>query len=360
MQALQGMLDSLMAQKKAFEVQAWLAWPDARAQVVLLYGPDRGLVSERAKAFAERSGVALDDPFSVVRLDAAEADERGRLLDEARTVPMFSPRRLLWVRNVAAQKNIADDVKEICAAPPPDAIVLIEAGELKKGVGIRSSVESSPSGMALPCYGDEGRDLDQLIDEVFGAEQIRIGLEARSALRRNLGGDRLASRGELRKLALYAADKSEVTADDVRLLTGDVSDLSLDDAIDAALEGRVRDFDVTFQRYAQAGGQTFPALSGMSRQLQALQLMRAALDDGRRTATEIIASARPPVFFARKKLMEAALRRFSAAFLQRAVERMQAAVLQTRRRPELAAALTRQALLGVAVESSRMADPADA
>ena len=47
---------------------------------------------------------------------------------------MFSARRLIWVRNAAAQKGLADAVKALCADPPRDAIVLIEAGDLKKGV----------------------------------------------------------------------------------------------------------------------------------------------------------------------------------------------------------------------------------
>ena len=85
-----------MAQKKAFEVETWLGRPDPKIVIVLLYGPDRGLVAERGKTFAERTGLPLDDPFSVVKLDGAEVERGdGRLLDEARTVPMFSERRLL-------------------------------------------------------------------------------------------------------------------------------------------------------------------------------------------------------------------------------------------------------------------------
>ncbi|RWD39907.1 MAG: DNA polymerase III subunit delta, partial [Mesorhizobium sp.] len=54
-----------MAQKKGYEVDSWLARPDAAMAIVLLYGPDRGLVAERAKTFAAKTGLPLDDPFSV-------------------------------------------------------------------------------------------------------------------------------------------------------------------------------------------------------------------------------------------------------------------------------------------------------
>lgn len=342
-----------MAQKKAHEVAGWLRRPDPAVCIVLIYGPDRGLVSERASEFAAKTGLALDDPFSVVRLDAGEADSSGRLAEEARTVSMFGGKRLLWVRDVGAHKALSDDVKALCADPPVDTAVLLEAGELKKGMGIRAIVEGAAVGMALPCYADEARDLDQLIDDIMGSENIRLLPEARAELRRNLGGDRLATRAELQKLALYARDKGELTSDDVRLLSGDVSDLSVDDAIDAVLEGRLRDFDTIFQRYAQAGGQTFPLINGMSRQLQALELLRSTMDAGKRSPADIVAAAKPAIFFSRRKVVETALRRLSGPFIRKALARLHATVLESRKRADLATALTRQALLAIAVESAR-------
>ena len=41
------------------------------------------------------------------------------------------------------------------AEPPRDAVIVIEAGDLKKGVGLRAVVEAAASAMALPCYADE-------------------------------------------------------------------------------------------------------------------------------------------------------------------------------------------------------------
>ena len=344
-----------MAQKKAFEVDSWLAKPDPRFFLVLIYGPDRGLVSERARIFAQKTGLPLDDPFSVVRLEAGEAErDSGRLADEARTVPMFSDRRLLWLRNAGVQKGLADDVKALLAEPPRDAVVLIEAGDLKKGAPLRSAVEAAGAAMALPCYADDGRDLDALIDRELSRAGMTMTLEARQALRRNLGGDRLASVGEIGKLALYALGRAEITLDDVRALSGDVSGQSFDDAVDAMLEGRVADFDSAFTRQCQAGGQPFLALAGAMRQMQGLHAMRGELDAGGRGAAAVVAAQKPPVFFARRKLVEKALERWSGRALERALERLQAAVLQTRRRPDLSQPIARQALLGIAVESARL------
>ena len=77
-----------------------------------IYGPDRGLVAERARLFVSKSGIAPDDAFSLVRIDASEIErDPGRLIDEAGTVSMFSARRLIWVRDAGAHKGFADAVK---------------------------------------------------------------------------------------------------------------------------------------------------------------------------------------------------------------------------------------------------------
>jgi DNA polymerase-3 subunit delta len=345
-----------MAQKKAHEVDSWLARPSSEAVIVLIYGPDRGLVSERAAAFAAKTGLPLDDPFSVVKLDAADVErDSGRLVDEARTVPMFAPRRLIWVRNAAAQKSLADDVKALAGDPPRDAIVLIEAQDLKKGAPLRTIVEGAFAGMALPCYGDEARDLETIIDDELRIANLTMAMDARNALRRSLGGDRLATRGEIQKLTLYAMGKGEISLEDVKDMIGDVSALSLDDAVDAALGGHISELDHSITNQSQNGSQAAQLLAAAMRHLLSIQLMRGDLESGNRNAAAVIAAARPPVFFARKRAVERALTSWNSASLTRALTRLQATTLQTRRRPELAVALARQALLGIAVEGARLA-----
>lgn len=342
-----------MGQKKAHEVDAWLARPDGATVVVLIYGPDRGLVSERARKFAEKSGLPLDDPFSVVKIDAAEADQPGRLLDEARTVPMFADRRLVWVRGAGSQSAIAADVAELVTDPPADCIVLIEAGDLKKTAALRTTVERGVKAMALPCYSDDARSVDAVIDDVFSKAGLSIALEARHLLKSLLGGDRLATRGELEKLALYCAGADTVSADDVRALIGDVSGAGTDDAVDAVMTGRVAEFDTLFTRHLAAGGPPFLMLAAALRHVHGLQLMREQVEAQGKTPTAAVAAARPPVFFARRRMVEQAVQRWTQPMLQAAADRLQGAILKSRQHPAVASSVSRQALLALAIEGAR-------
>lgn len=341
-----------MAQLKAHEVENWLRRPNP-FPIVMIYGPDRGLVSERARAFAEASKLPLDDPFTVVRMDAGAVEEAGGLLDEAQTISMFSSDRLIWVRNAGAQKKFIDDVKALADDPPAGATILIEAGDLKKGVGLRAIVEASKSAIALPCYADAGRDLDSLIDDELARSQIGIEPEARALLKRLLGGDRLATRSELTKLALFAAGEPKITVQHVSELSGDVAELSLGEVIDAVTTGDLGGFDRQFHRYIGAGGQLFLVHSAMLREFWQMRPMRAEMELKGKSASQLVEQARPPIHFSRKANVQAALSLWPLEALDRALGRLQECVLDSRRRADLADDLTHRLLMALCAEASR-------
>lgn len=342
-----------MAQKKSHEVDAWIA-SAATASIMLVYGPDRGLVAERARRIVDKTGLPLDDPFCVIRMDAAEADQdAGRLTDEVHTVPMFAATRLVWVRGVGAQKRLAEEIKALAVDPPQDAILLLEAGELRKGSPLRTAVEQAGSAMALPCYSDDVRAIETVIDAELQRAGLTIELEARQLLKASLGGDRLASRGEMEKLALYCSGQSRIAIEDVQALVGDVSTLGADEAVDHVLAGQFERFDAMFSRLMESGTNPFVVLAAALRQFQLLQRLRGIIEDESKPAAAVVAGARPPLLFSRRKTIENALGYWDAPGLMAALDRLQATILRTRQMPEIAVAATRQALLVLALEAAR-------
>ncbi|MCU0831536.1 MAG: DNA polymerase III subunit delta [Rhizobiaceae bacterium] len=335
-----------MTELKAKDVDAYVrAGP--RHGVILVYGPDRGAVSERAAQLAKAWGVALDDPFAAVRLDGQDIEaDPPRLADEARTVSMFGGKRLVWVRGTGGAK-LAAAVTELAQGPLADCLILIEAGELKKEAALRKAAERAAGAVTLPCYADEGRGLDALIDEVMGANRLGLELDARQWLKQRLGGDRLASRGELEKLALYCTGQPRVTLDDARAAIGDVSGLSIDAIIEAVLGGRQAALDLEFSKLAATKTPAFVVLSALTRQFLGLMQLREQVELGGRQPSGLVAAIKPPLFGARRTMMEQALATWTLADLGRALDRLSAATLESRRIAVLDDAIIRQTLLAL-------------
>jgi len=341
-----------MVALKPADVDAFIARSDAKRPIMLVFGPDAGLVHERVEALIKSAVDDMADPFALARLDGdALADEPSRLVEEAHTVPLFGGRRAVWVR--AGGRSFVEAVTTLLAAPPAaDCRVVIEAGDLKRNAPLRTLVEKSPVAVALPCYADGDRDLLRLIDDEMRAAGLTIAADARAQLAALIGGDRAASRSEIRKLALYGRGQSTIELDDVLAVVADASSLALDAAIDAAFAGRAAEAETQFAKARAAG--TYPGVivGAALRQLAQLHRARLAVDGGA-SVDDAVRSAMPGLHFRRKALVEAAVSAWSAARLERVMARLAEASLDTRQRPALAEAVAQRALMAMAEMARR-------
>src|SRR5512143_1590080 len=138
---------------KASDVDRFIAKPDPAQPIVLVYGPDAGLVRERVDALVKASVDDTSDPFAFVRIEGDElSGNPSRLVEEAHTVPLFGGRRAVLVR--AGSRNIAGALEMVVAAPSRECRIIIEAGDLKKSSPLRALCEKAKVAAALPCYVD--------------------------------------------------------------------------------------------------------------------------------------------------------------------------------------------------------------
>src|SRR6185312_16030002 len=211
---------TLMVALRGREVDAYLARPDPGRPIVLLYGPDAGLVRERADALIASAVDDPNDPFSLV--------------------------------------HFAGGIDALADAPIKDCRIVIEAGELRPEAPLRKACERAKTAVAIACYPDGERDLAKLIDDELRLSGLRIAPEARAALTALLGGDRQASRNELRKLTLFAHGQGEVTLEDVMAVVADASELKIDPIVDGAFAGKPELVETEFAKAMVAG--TYPGM----------------------------------------------------------------------------------------------------
>jgi DNA polymerase III subunit delta len=336
---------------KAGDAEAFVARPDPARPIILVYGPDAGLVAERAAALIKASVDDVNDPFALARLDGETlAAEPTRLVEEAQTIPLFGGRRAVWVK--AGSRNIAPAVEPLLALRRCECRVVIEAGDLRRNAPLRALCERAKNAAALPCYADDERARGRLIDDEMRAADLKLAPDARDLLIPLLGGDRQASRNEIRKLALYARGRDQVGIDDIAAVVSDASALGLDDIVDAAFAGRTAELDTQLAKARTAGTSPGSIFFAAQRQVAQLHKWRTAIEDGRPFSLDTV---QPPLHFRRKLQVEAALKIWTARRLAAAMNELADAVLESRRSNALAITIMERALLAIATRARRSA-----
>ncbi|MEZ5840354.1 MAG: DNA polymerase III subunit delta [Hyphomicrobiales bacterium] len=324
-----------MTTPKGAALERFLQAPDPDTPLVLVFGPDTGLVAERTRAIIAAAIGTSDDPFAIVQLDG----------DAIASDPPAWPTKPTPYRCLAAAVPFASASvaarscrpRSVFDQPPADAIIVIEAGDLKKNAPIRRRFEQARAAVAIACYPDTGQDLEKLIDREFAEAGLAIDHDARAALVAQLGADRLASRAEIEKLKLYAMGTGKVTHADVVAVSGDASAIMIDEVVDAAMTGRLAAIDHGLARLAGTGIHP-SAITAIQRHTQLLHRLSADVENGRR-ASAVVEHLMPPPHFKRKAAVATALEAWNCRRLERALELVDEAQLDARQRPEMAFSL---------------------
>ena len=285
-----------MTALKGEAIGRFLKRPDK--PVALVYGPDAGLVGERAAAIIDAFLGAEADSMARTVIDGDSlSGSPERLAEEAHSVPMFGGRRA--IRVTAGSRNIMTSVQPVLSDPPQEAVVVIEAGDLKPSSPLRKAIEKAGVAVAIPCYVDDSRAIEGLIADEMAAAGLQVSSDARAALARLLGGDRRASRGELKKLTTYCYGRDRVELEDVGAVVGDASALELDSLIDSVAQGDAKQADIVLRRCLAAGTMPGSVVSSLSRHFIQLSEARLKVDRGA-TADAAMRELRPPAFFKRQ------------------------------------------------------------
>ena len=340
---------------KSHQADAFIAARERPPSAVLFYGSDLGLVSERAGRLARRLAERDDPPGEIIRLDDASLEkDPDRIFVELATVAMFGGSKI--VRATAGRRVTAQALKPCLADAPLAGHLIVEAGNLRPDDALRRLFERSPAAAAVACYPDEARDLGAIIDQTLVAAGVRITPEARRLLIARLGADRVLSRSEIDKLAIYAHGKAIITDNDVEAVVGDAAELALERIVLAVGGGQTARALAECDRSLAAGESAQAVITALQRHFLRLHRMRAALDAGQ-SLEEIVRSLRPPPHFKQREALERQARSWSGAALTVALAHIAEAAGAARRNAALEAMLAEHLLLGIGAAAREQARP---
>jgi len=274
-----------------------------------------------------------DSSAEVVTLDEADlSSDPGRLAIEAKTGSLFGGLRILRVRR--ADKSLVPVLKDLLGDSDCPPLVL-ESGNLAPKDALRATIEQSPHGRALPCYADAAETIDALVRDTFSKAGIRIDSDAIATLRGSLGSDREITRRELEKLELYAASTKSLSSEDILTLCADNAALAIDAVLDAVGTGHAEKLEIALNRALLSAFDPQRILALTTMHFAQLRAWRVEVDGGR-PARQVLEGARPRPHFSRIGSLEQQVRLWDDFSLAEAEGRLNTAVGDSRRRPQLA------------------------
>ena len=331
----------------AVRIEAFLRDPGG-CRVVLLFGDDAGMIRDRAETLVRSIAGSLDDPFLVSEL--AREDIR-RLPDEAAGSSLLGGRRVVRVRDVT---DAASDPVQLVLKGRGPALVVLEGPTLAARSKLRTALEAAADGVAIGCYPEQGRALEETIRETLRANGAGVEPDALAWLSQQLGADRASTRAELEKLALYAGPGSRVDLEAAMACVGDLAGLSLDDALIAATTGDVATTDRALEAAIAEGAAPVQVLRAALGHLQKLHRARLAMDEQGLAASDAVKAIRPPVFYQKVAAFTRSLGLWPAATLGSAMTALAEAERGCKRTGWPDQALCRNAVLTLARRSAAM------
>jgi len=317
------------------QIDPFLEKPDPKARVILVYGPDQGLMKERSTIICKTAVADLNDPFNVAQFNTEKiiADPVA-FFDETQAQSLMGGDRLIIVKE--GSDSLSLTIRNYLNNPSDSTLVVIEAGNLTPQSSLRKLCESAKNAVAVPCYVDDEQNLSQIILHTVRHAGYSIDKDALMAFSAALVGDRGIARSEIEKLLLYKGlpegysgiddeparvETGHITIDDVTATCGDIRDWSMDRLVYAVGDGDVKATSTIIESLFRDHVSPIACLRSMQNHVWRLHITNARIASGM-TMMEALTQLSPPIFFKVENAFKRQLNRWSLPALERALDRL--------------------------------------
>lgn len=333
---------------QARQIDGFLKKPDPVVRAVLVYGPDQGLVTDRAKILGLTVVPDLNDPFNAAHLtgDMLENDP-AKFLDEVNAQSLMGGTRLIRVTDAGAK--FAIQLKDWLKSEPGNgALVVIEGGELRPKDALRKICEDAPNAAAIACYIPDERDMVAFIRDLIKEQGKNVEPDAAAWLGQALKGDRGRARMEIEKLCLYAGGNALIALSDAQASCGEAGDQGIDDLVYAVFGRDPLGVQKSYKRLLDEGTDLIVLERSIQNHLRRLHQVRLLMDEHGQPVDVAMKSLQPPIFFKQEDKFRAQAQRYNGPFLRRLLQRFNELEADTKRTGTPAETLIGDALMKLA------------
>jgi len=209
-----------------------------------------------------------------------------------------------------ASNKILDLIKEIIESQIEDIKIIIKAGVLEKKSKLRSYFEKEKDVVATPFYEDNHQSLLLIIQNFLRVEKINISNENINLIIERSKGNRTNIYNELEKISSYLRSKKNINLQDLLKLTNLAEDYNVSELVEQCLSKNMKRTINILNENNQNADENILILRSFLVKLKRLKILKINLKNTR-NIDEVIASAKPPIFWKEKNLVKQQLNNWS-------------------------------------------------
>lgn len=296
----------------AAKADGFIKSPDKKLIAALIYGPDAGLVAQRAEIISKTVVEDINDPFNVVDIDSDSLkDEPTIINDEMSAISFMGGKRLIRLRNVGneALSYLKDSLSNTDSSTAKHCFLLVTAGNLKPS-GMRKFFEDGKNIAAIPCYVDDNRSLYRYASELLRSKNVSFSNDVVIYIAEHCRGDRMIVVSEIEKLLLYVGNNKKIELEDVKLCIGQTTEATIEDICQAVASGNQKRLSTSIQKAFNQGIMPIIIIRSLYRYLTRIHITVANMEKGE-NVDGAIKKLYPPVFFKQMPIMKQEVMRWA-------------------------------------------------
>ena len=274
-------------------------------KILLLYGPNFGLINLLYKQTIKIMSIDLNDPFNVSKIDGREFKENPSILnDNIYTFGINKDKRIviLDLTYITINKSIEGTILSAFSEKNDDYLLIIKASNLGSKNELVRFVENLDNGISVPCYDENIHNVNMQLSKLFRQYELTFSANFISTLSSNFNSDTLINLMEIKKLESFLIDNENITEEMILSLIKDNTDFNLNKIIQLCLSGKIQETLLSLDKIYENSSTAVNIVRLFVKHFKIIEKVLLAVENGS-NISETINNMKPPIFFKDRPLI---------------------------------------------------------
>ena len=273
-------------------------------KVILLYGPNLGLVNLLYSKTVKSLNIDIKDPFNVTKVNGTEFKENPFILeDNINTFNILTEKKfiLLDLSHISINKNIENNILNSIVNDDVNYLLIIKAGNIGSQNKLVKHLANSGNSVLTVCYEENTNEIKNNIGNILIKHKINFSNEFISNLSSLFNADSLSNKMEIEKLESFLINNKNVTEDIVLNFLLINENINLNKVVNSCLNGETRESLFYLDKIYDKSNSNIILIKMFGKRFKTLEKILLSNQHGK-SLTESINNLKSPVFFKDKPI----------------------------------------------------------